>query len=97
MTILTKNMFIVRVDRVIGDPVLILTLAAARKMEATIITVIIILRVIFGERTSVFSVSVAKNRCAFSVRYQRLARGADCYAAAIATSGIAANVRVVYK
>ena len=40
---------------------------------------------------------IAKDCRALSVRYQRLARGADCYAAAIAASGIAANVRVVYK
>ena len=40
---------------------------------------------------------IAKDCSAVSVRHQRLARRADCNATAIATGGIAANVRVVYK
>ena len=40
---------------------------------------------------------IAKDCSAVSVRHQRLARRADCNATTIATGGIAANVRVVYK
>ena len=90
MTTVTKNMFAVFIDRVIGVLVLSLLVAAARKMRVTII-------VIFIVRISVLSVSVAKDCRAFSVRYQRLARRADCNATTIATSGIAAYIRAVYK
>ena len=40
---------------------------------------------------------IAEDCRALSVRYQRLARRADCYAAAIAASGIAAYIGAIDK
>ena len=57
------------------------------------VTIIVFTIVIIGAS----SVSVAKDCRAFGVRYQRLARRADCNATTIATSGIAAYIRAVYK
>ena len=65
-------------------------------MGRTIITTAIF-PFVFFETLIIASRRIAKDCRALFVRYQRLARGADCYAAAIAASGIAANVRFVYK
>ena len=54
------------------------------------IVIIFPTRLISGRR-------ITKDCRALSVRYQRLARRADCNATAIAASGIAAYIRVVYK
>ena len=90
MTAVTKNMFAVCIDRFIGVLVFCLTEATARKMGVTIIVFTIV-------RIGASSVSVAKDRRAVGVRYQRLARRADRNATAITAGGIAAYILVVYK
>ena len=100
MTTVTKNMFAVAIDPVIGVLVFCLTVATARKMGAAIIAGIIrrVVFVVFVVVTrSASSVSVAKDRRAVGVRYQRLARRADCNATTIATSGIGAYIGAIDK
>ena len=95
MTIVTKKRFH------IGGIVLILTVAAFRKMGRFVIAGIALLlvsriRMIFA-RKLIIGRLIAKDCRAFSVRYQGLTRWADRNAATIAASGIAAYIRVVYK
>lgn len=95
MTIVTKNRF------QIGGIVLILTVAAFRKMGRFVIAGIALLlvsriRMIFAKKLIIGRL-IAKDCRAFSVRYQGLTRWADRNAATIAASGIAAYIRVVYK
>ena len=92
MTTVAKNMVAVSIDRVIGVLVFCLTVATARKMGVTIIVIVFTI-----VRIGASSVSVAKDRRAFGVRYQRLARRADCNATTIATSGIGTYIGAIDK